>query len=78
MSKDELKYISEDSVQWTHYLDIFVTWISMRAVPKVMPPTLLYWPTTSEADIGCMTVEDEVSHQYSVTFCCHATDISRG
>jgi len=50
----------------------------MRAVPKVMPPTLLYWPTTSEADIGCMTVEDEVSHQYSVTFCCHATDISRG
>jgi len=29
-----------------------------------------YWSTTSEADVGGMTVESESSHQHSVTFCC--------
>ena len=32
----------------------------------------------SEADIGAMAVEVEPSHQNSVTFCCHATNGSRG
>jgi len=32
----------------------------------------------SEADVGGMAVEIEPSHQYSITFCCHATDDSRG
>ena len=43
-----------------------------------MPPILLRWPTTSEADDGDMAVEVEPSRQYSVTFCCRATDDSRG
>ena len=32
----------------------------------------------SEADIDGMTVEAESSQQYSIKFCCHATDGSRG
>ena len=48
------------------------------ADPKVMPPFLLRWPTTSEADDGGMAVEVEPSHQQPIIFCCHVTDISRG
>jgi hypothetical protein len=42
-----------------------------------MPPVLLCWSTTSEVDVGDMTVEVEPSRQYAVKFCCHATDDSR-
>ena len=45
---------------------------------KVMPPILLCWPPTSEVDVGSIAAEVEPSHQYSVTFCCSATDGSRG
>ena len=37
---------------------------------KVMPPVILCWFTTSVADAGDMTIEAELSHQYSITFCC--------
>ena len=50
----------------------------MRAAPKVMLPILLSQPTTSEVDVGGMAVEVEPSHQYVMTFCCCATDGSRG
>jgi len=50
----------------------------MRAAPKEMPLILLCWPMRSEVDVGGMVVEDEPFHQYSVTFCCHETDDSRG
>jgi len=50
----------------------------MRAAPKLMPPVLLCWPMTSEADGGGMAVEVEPSHQHSITFCCCVTDGSRG
>ena len=49
----------------------------MRAAPKVMPPILLCWPMMSEADddrVEVVSVEVEPSCQYSITFCCHATD----
>ena len=52
--------------------------LSMGAALKVIPPILLYWPTTSKVDIGGAAVEVETSHQYSATFCCCATDGSRG
>ena len=42
-----------------------------------MPPILLCWPTTSEVDIGGMTVEVEPAQQYSITLCCCVTDHSR-
>ena len=29
-------------------------------------------------DVGCLAVEVEPSHQYSIPFCCHVTDGSRG
>ena len=32
----------------------------------------------AEADVGGVAVEVETSHQYSITFCCCATDGSRG
>jgi len=48
------------------------------AVPKVMSPNLLCWPTTAEADGGGMAVEVEPSHQNSITCCCRATDGSGG
>ena len=35
-------------------------------------------PVMSEVDDGGMAVEVERSHQYSVTFCCHMADGSRG
>jgi len=44
---------------------------------KVMPPVLLYWPTTSEVDVGGMAVEFEPSHKYPITFSCCVTDRSR-
>jgi len=50
----------------------------MRAAPKVMPPISLRCPAVSEVNVGGMAVEAEPSHQYSITFCCHVTDGSRG
>jgi len=50
----------------------------MRTALKVMPPTLLCWPTMSEADGGGMAVGVEPSQQYPITFCCCVTDGSRG
>jgi len=49
-----------------------------RVAPKLMPPILLCWPTTSEADVGDMAVEVKPSRRYSVKFCCRAIDDSRG
>jgi hypothetical protein len=46
---------------------------NMMVTPKLMP-TLLCWPTTSEADVGDLAVEVESSRQYSVKFCCRVTD----
>jgi hypothetical protein len=53
-------------------------YICTRVVPKLIPPVLLCWPTASQADVRDMTVEVEPSRQYSVKFCCRATDDSRG
>jgi len=50
----------------------------MRAAMKVMLPILLHCLTTSEADVGGTAVGVEPSHQYSITFCCHVKDGSRG
>ena len=41
----------------------------IRVAPKLMPPILLCWPTTSEADVGNMAVEVEPFRQYSIKFC---------
>ena len=49
-----------------------------RAALKVVPPMLLCWPTTSEVDVGGVAVKVEPSNQYSIAFCCHVTDGSRG
>ena len=46
----------------------------MRAAPKVMPPTLLCWPTTFEYDstqivlVDSKAVDVEPAHQHSITF----------
>jgi len=48
--------------------------LSTRAALKMMPPILLCWPTTSEADASGMSVEAETSYQYSITFCCQAAE----
>ena len=50
----------------------------MRVALTVMPPILLCWPVTSEADVGVMSVEVEPSHQYSIIFCYCVTEGSRG
>jgi len=42
-----------------------------------VPPTLLYRPLTSEADVGGTAIEVKPSHQYSSTLCCHVTFGSR-
>jgi len=51
---------------------------NLRAAPKVMFAILLHQPTMSEADVGDIAVQAEHSYQYSITFCCYATDGSRG
>jgi len=51
---------------------------STRALPKVMPPISLYWPTPPEVDVGGMAGEAEPSHSYFVTCFCCVTDGSRG
>ena len=50
----------------------------MRSAPEVMPPILLFWPMTSEADVDVMAEEAEPSHQYSITFSWCVTDGSTG
>jgi len=50
----------------------------MRVALILMTPILLCWLTMSEADVGDMAVEVEPSRQYTVKFCCHAIDDSRG
>ena len=50
----------------------------MRAALKLLPPMLICWPMTSQAGVGGMAMEAEPSHQYFITFCCCATDGSRG
>ena len=50
----------------------------MRATPKVILPILLFWPMTSEGDVGGMTVQTEPSLQYSIAFYFCVTDGSRG
>jgi len=50
----------------------------MRASLKVIPPFLLCWPMTPEADVGSIALETDPSHQYSIAFCCRVTDGSRG
>ena len=50
----------------------------MTAALKVMSFILLCGPTTSEIDVGGMAVEAEPSLQYSIIFCCHVTDGSKG
>jgi len=55
-------------------VQIDIMWVAL----KLMPPVLVWWPTMLEADVGDMAVEVEPSCQYSVKFCCRATDDSRG
>jgi len=43
-----------------------------------MPPILLCWLTTSELYVGVMAAEVKPSSRYSITFCCHVTDGSKG
>ena len=46
----------------------------LRAALKVMPSVLLCQPMMSEADVGGMAVEVELSHQHPIMLYCHATD----
>jgi len=55
-----------------------VKYQNRRAALKEMFPILLFWPTISEADVDGIALEAEPFHQYFITFCCHATDGSRG
>ena len=50
----------------------------VRAALKVVPLTLLCWPTTSEVDAGGTAVAVEPSHQYPTACRCCVTDGSRG
>ena len=70
--------VSRKILKCSFYLYINGTVYLTRAAPKVTPPILLCWPTMSEADVSCMAVDAEHYNQYSITFCCHAIDNSRG
>lgn len=49
----------------------------MHAAFKIVTPVLLCWSMISEADVGGIA-EAEISSQYSVAYCCHVTNVSRG
>ena len=68
------------SVVISQYLDVWIVCNACitRATLKLMPPILLCWPTTSEANVVDMAVEVEPYRQYSVKFHCRVTDDSRG
>ena len=53
---------------------IFLTGVTLGVALVI----LLFCPPVSEVDAGGMAVEVEPSHQYSITYCCHVTDGSRG
>jgi len=50
----------------------------MMSAQEIMSPILLCWPMTSEADVDGTEVENELSHQHSITFCFCVIDGSRG
>ena len=50
----------------------------MRTAPIVMSPVLLFWPKTSDVDVGGMAAEVELSHEHPILFCCCVRDGSRG
>jgi len=52
--------------------------LSTRATLIVFLPILLCWPRTSEAGVVFMIIEVELFHQYSIKFCFHTTDGSKG
>ena len=41
----------------------------VRTALKLLPSVLFCGPMMTEADVGSMSIKDELSHQYSVTFC---------
>ena len=61
----------------THYQDFFFSFfffslsVLYMISTKVMCTILLYWPTTSETDVGGMVGETESSHSYSISFYLH-------
>ena len=80
---------SDSNIYLLHAIGHWVHSLKWRSVPKtefrtarsalkIVPPISLCWPTMPEADIGGMAVEVEPSCQYSIPFCCHMTDGSRG
>ena len=71
-------YILIRNIKKVSLLLIYTKYVTYEGYSKVMPPVLLCWPTTSEADVGSMAVEDEPSHQYPSACCCCVTDGSRG
>ena len=60
------------------HIDVYRYVCTRKRCVEVMSPILLCWPTMSEVDVGSMAVEVEPYHQYSITFCCCASDGSRG
>ena len=57
---------------------VILSWLIYRTAPKVIPPILLSWPSTSEVDVGDMAVDAEPSHQHSIIFCYCVTDGRKG
>ena len=50
----------------------------MKTTLKVMPPIFWCCPTTSEADVGVMAAEAELSHHHPITSCCCVTTAAVG
>jgi len=62
---------------------VFETWLCVetsnyKGCSKSNASHLIMLPKPSELDAGGMAVEIEPFCQYSITFCCHVTDGSRG
>jgi len=52
--------------------------INYEGCSKSNASSFIMLATTSQVDVGCVTVEIEPTHQYPITFCCCVTDDSRG
>ena len=75
----QAKYTTPVTTHWGESVYGILLLLSIiRTAPKVIPPTVLHLSTMSEAESTGMTVEVELSHQYSTTFYYHVTNGSRG
>jgi len=72
-----MQHVLHSAVCFLYSTDVLRHTTYTRTALRIIPPILLCWPATSEAD-GGTTAEVEPFHQCSLKLCCCVRDDSRG